>query len=76
MQIRLNTPHEMPNHQTLEQRADYIKSREEYSTGLIIIFEVVAGETTVHSNFGWIQEADGSLTPDYNSPNQNFVDEH
>ncbi|WP_137597481.1 hypothetical protein [Paucilactobacillus kaifaensis] len=75
MQTKINSPKEMPiTKDFLEQRPDYIKSRFEWSNGLILITEIDAEGTTVHSNYNWIQEIDGSLTPDYASPNSNFVD--
>ncbi|KRL97472.1 hypothetical protein [Liquorilactobacillus satsumensis] len=75
MNVKINTPKEMPaDFKVLEQRADFIKSRTKYSNGLVLIFEQTAEETTLHSNYNWIQEADGSLTPNYNSQNSNFID--
>lgn len=76
-EVKINTPKELPKFKALEQRADYIRSRAEYSNGLILITELNAnGETYLHSNYNWIQNADGSLTPDYRSLNPNFVDEN
>lgn len=75
MQTKLNTPHEMPKSTILEQRPDFIKSRFEYSNGLILIMEEYADETTVHSNYNWIKNSDESLTPDYSSPDLHFIDE-
>ena len=75
-EVKINTPAgEMPKFKALEQRSDFIKSRSEYKNGLIIIFEQSAEKTLVRSNYNWIQNSDGSLTPDYSSPNPNFRDE-
>lgn len=76
MQLKVNTPGEMPaSFKVIEQRADFIKQRSEYSNGLIIITEQTAKDITVNSNYNWIKESDGSVTPDYNSPNADFVDQ-
>lgn len=64
----------LPKVDVLEQRSDYIKSRSEYSNGFILISEIKAGEVTVMPNYNLIQHQDGTLTPDFNSPNSDFVD--
>ncbi|ODP93244.1 hypothetical protein [Levilactobacillus brevis] len=77
MEIKINTPKEMPkDFKVIEQRADFIKARSEYSNGLILIIEQTAGKATLHSNFNWIKQADGSFTPNYDSPNNNFQDQN
>lgn len=75
MIAKINTPDEMPKTRVLEQRADYLKVRSEYSNGLIIIQEATPEKVHVHSNFKWIPESDGSLTPNYNVKNLDFIDE-
>lgn len=64
----------MPKVDVLEQRADYIKSRSEYSNGFIMISEVKAEKVSVSVNYNLIRQLDGTLTPDFSSPNSNFVD--
>jgi len=71
---KINTPNELPQFEKFEQRPDFIKARSTYSNGLILITEQTATEITLSANFNWIKESDGSLTPDYNSPNKDFVD--
>ncbi|MEO3410265.1 hypothetical protein ABGN28_08340 [Levilactobacillus brevis] len=77
MEIKINTPKGMPkDFKVIEQRADFVKERYEYSNGLILIIEQTAGKATLLSNFNWIKQADGSLTPNYDSPNNNFQDQN
>ncbi|MCF3942216.1 hypothetical protein [Oceanobacillus alkalisoli] len=65
---------ELPEFDVIEQRSDYIKSRAEYSNGFIMINEIDKGTVTVKANYHWIQKPDGTLTPDFNNPNHDFVD--
>ncbi len=65
---------ELPKVDVLEQRSDYIKSRMEYSNGFILITEMVGGAVHATSNFNFKTKPDGQLTPDFTSPNNEFVD--
>ncbi len=59
----------------IEQRPDYLKTRHEYSNGWILVIELVAESANIFSNFNWIlNQDDGSVSPDLNSPNLEFVD--
>lgn len=65
---------ELPKVDVLEQRSDYIKSRSEYSNGFIMINEIKADGVSVSVNYNLIKELDGTLTPNFDSPNPNFKD--
>lgn len=75
MIAKINTPNEEPKTKVLAQKADYVKARSEYSNGLILIYEATPEEVHVHSNFKWILESDGSLTPNYSLKNPDFIDD-
>lgn len=66
---------ELPKTTILEEREGYIRSRSEYSNGLILLFEVTEEGTKVCPNYNLIQQSDGSFTPNFSSPNQSFIDE-
>ncbi|WP_413509286.1 hypothetical protein [Carnobacterium maltaromaticum] len=75
MEMNINAPvKEMPVTTILEQRADFIKSRAEYSNGVIFIMEQTATNTNISSNYNFKKEADGSLSADLTSKNLNFKD--
>ena len=65
---------ELPKVDVIDQRADYIKSRMEYSNGFIIISEIDSGTVSISANFHLIQDLDGTLRPNLNRPNHNFID--
>lgn len=65
---------ELPKVDVIEQRSDYIKSRSEYSNGFIMINEINAGSVSLSANFHLIQDLDGTLRPDFDNPNHNFID--
>lgn len=75
MEIKINPGVSgLPVVKVLEQRADYIKSRSEYSNGFIFISEVRAGIINFDPNFNLKQEPDGTYSPDFSSPNTSFKD--
>lgn len=76
MEIKINPGVSgMPKTTILEKRTDYIRSRAEYSNGLILLMEVSDSSVNVNPNFNLVQQPDGSFTPNFSSPNLQFVDE-
>lgn len=75
MEMKINADGTMPQTTVLKQTPTLLKTRHEYSNGLILITEQTSEETVVNSNYNWILEADGSYTPKFDSPNPKFVDE-
>lgn len=73
-QVKMNTPHELPKVTILEQTPERIYSRQEYSNGFILVTDITLEGIKAVSNFNWIIEADGSVSPNYSSPNPDFVD--
>lgn len=75
MELKINPGvKELPKVDVIEQRADYIKSRMEYSNGFIMISEIDAGNVSISANFNWLQVSNEEVKPDFNSPNNNFID--
>jgi len=75
MQMEINPGvSSLPKVDVIEQKHDYIKSRSEYSNGFIMISEIKADEIKISINYNLIEGTNGVFTPDFNSPNHNFVD--
>lgn len=65
---------ELPKVTVLEQQADYMKYRLEYSNGFIIIGESTDDEINLMTNVNLVELSNGSYAPDFDSPNKNFID--
>ncbi|WP_353990054.1 hypothetical protein ABVF11_02185 [Pediococcus argentinicus] len=75
MKAKINTPKEMPQMTVLEQTSTRIHTRFEFSNGFIMVTDMTSnGDIEVSSNYNWIVESDGSISPNYDSKNLDFID--
>lgn len=75
MEVNINPGvKELPKVTILEQRSNYIKTRNEYSNGFIFISETTEEGINIFPNFILEKSVTGEFVPNFKNPNKNFVD--
>lgn len=74
--MRINTPNELPRVDIVDRSKNRLYSRHEYSNGWILITEMTAENIEISSNYKLIKKDDGTYSPDFNSPDLNFREQH